>query len=266
MLQLRVDDITGMKSPRLIVLFLSLLCHGQASAPLGAQLSQPRVLDDDNGSQFSVTEFERQLQKMKAEREALRTDWQTLVKKNARPAPSDADLEMQTHLKTILQLLQQRHHGSSPPLPPQVKPLPPADTEKKPLEPQPSHVGHEHKTAAADTPVEKVPAAQKMSAQANALYRSKQFEDALAALRLIELKGQKAEVRAPVQYLMAMCLLHLGKNDEALPLLREVANTRGDEKLAGYAQWQLEMLRWQRDIQDRLQNFRQRRETLEKRL
>ena len=68
-----------------------------------------------------------------------------------------------------------------------------------------------------------------------------------------------------MQYLMALCLLHLGKNDDALPLLREVANSRGDDKLAGYAQWELEMLRWHKDVQERLQDIRRRRGALEKR-
>ncbi len=50
---------------------------------------------------------------------------------------------------------------------------------------------------------------------------------------------------------MAICLLHLGKAEEATALFRDVANSRGDEKLAGYAQWQLELLRWQRDVQEK---------------
>src|SRR5262249_59971485 len=104
-----------------------------------------------------------------------------------------------------------------------------------------------------------------VAAQAHLLFRAHQYEEALAAFRQIDLKGKKAETRAPIQYLMAICLLHLGKGDEAVPLLREAANARGDDKLAGYAQWQIEMVRWQHDTQTRVQQFRDRRLALEKR-
>ena len=59
--------------------------------------------------------------------------------------------------------------------------------------------------------------------------------------------------------------LSANNRDEAVALLREAANARGDDKLAGIAQWQLEMVRWQRDTQARLQQFRDRRLALEKR-
>ena len=231
----------------------------------GPPLPMPRIVDvnDDDYGQFSAAEFDRLLQKMKEEREALRSDWQSLVKKNTRPVPQDSDLELQRHFQQILQLLQKRTQAP-PPAPAKDQP-PPPDPPKTTPEPQ-TPAAKEEKTAVVDMPPVKLLSAHNFSAQANALFRSGQFEDALATFRLIDLKGQKAEVRAPVQYLMALCLLHLGKNDEALPLLREVANSRGDDKLADYAQWQLEMLRWQTDIQNRLQDIRLRREALEKHL
>ena len=60
--------------------------------------------------------------------------------------------------------------------------------------------------------------------------------------------GESPEERAPIQFLMASCLLRLGKNAEAVELLREAANSRIDERTAGYAQWELEMQRWQREM------------------
>jgi hypothetical protein len=53
--------------------------------------------------------------------------------------------------------------------------------------------------------------------------------------------------------------------DDAVALLREAANSRGDERFAGYAQWQLDYLRWHREIQNRLEEIRQRRTATEKR-
>ena len=93
--------------------------------------------------------------------------------------------------------------------------------------------------------------------------RSKQYEEALTSFQQMDLKGKKVNERAPVQYLKACCLLHLGKPNEAAELLQEVANYRGDEKLAGYAQWELEMLRWHRDVAQKLQDIRQRHKPLE---
>ena len=93
--------------------------------------------------------------------------------------------------------------------------------------------------------------------------RSKQYEEALTTFQQVDLKGKKANERAPVQYLKACCLMHLGKSKDAAELLQEVANNRGDEKLAGYAQAQLEMLRWQRDVAQRLQDIRDRYQALE---
>jgi tetratricopeptide (TPR) repeat protein len=224
----------------------------------------PRIVDGDDSSQFSAAEFERLLQQMRAEREALRADWQALVKKNARPAPQDTDLELQMHFKKILEQLQKRNQTQAPATPEQ-SPSQPIDPAKTSGEAPASAAPQEKTTGKEDISSGKASPGQNRAAQANALFRSRQFEDALATFRMIDLKGQKAEVRAPVLYLMAQCLIHLGKNDDALPLLREVANSRGDDKLAGYAQWQLEMLRWQRDMQDRLQDIRQRREAVEKR-
>jgi TolA-binding protein len=97
---------------------------------------------------------------------------------------------------------------------------------------------------------------------AHALFRSGNYEGALPAYRLIRLEGLKAEERAPVQYMVAACLRKLGKTDEASTLFREVANCRGDEQVAACAQWQLSVLRWQREMEQQLQSIRERRKTL----
>lgn len=101
-------------------------------------------------------------------------------------------------------------------------------------------------------------------AVAHALFRAGSSEAALQAFRLINLKGMRAEQRAPIQYLMASCLRKLGKLDDALALYREVANSKGDESVAACAQWQIANLRWQRETLDKLAEIKQRRLALEK--
>jgi hypothetical protein len=218
----------------------------------------PRVKDDDECKNYSAAEFERLLLQLKSERAALQSEWKALVKRSV-PAAPVADSELHVQLRLVLERLQQ----SRLPAPALLKD---PDLGTKPLEPVPP-VAKKSDEAVSNPKATPDVAAGPIDAlsQAHTLCRARQYEEALAAFRLVDLKGRKAESRAPIQYLMAICLLHLGKAEEALPLLREVANSRGDEKLASYAQWQLEMLRWQRDVQDRLQEQRQRRQNLEKR-
>lgn len=95
------------------------------------------------------------------------------------------------------------------------------------------------------------------------LFRVGKYAEALKAFESIDLRGSVTEARAPVQYLKASCLRHLGKADEAAALYREVANARGDEQLAACARWQLSTLRWQRETATRLEEIRRRRQALE---
>lgn len=235
-------------------------CLESAAACADEKLPPPRLFEDDDAPGFSASDFARLLQQIRSERDALRADWQSLIKKEGR-SQRDIDEELHVHLKQILHHLQQRTQAA--PAPP--TPMPPRAGGSETNKNDPPAGVAKLPSVAADKNPEHSPTGADVMAQAHLFYRSGQFEEALASFRLIDLKGQKAAVRAPMEYLMAMCLLHLGKTEEALPLLREVANSRGDDKLASYAQWHLEMLRWQRDVQQRLQDFRQRRESLEKR-
>jgi TolA-binding protein len=220
----------------------------------------PRRVADDDSDSFSPLDFERMLQKLKAEREGLSSDWQALRKRNTVPEPSleSEQKRFELHLQKALEDLKKRR---LPPLPaPPVAP----DGAKKPTE----HETTENKKPAAvesppDGPGEKTVGPVDVMAQAHTLMRSKQYEEALATFQQIDLKGKKINERGPIQYLKACCLLHLGKSKDAAELLQEVANYKGDEKLAGYAQTQLEMLRWQRDVAQRLQDIRQRYQALE---
>jgi hypothetical protein len=228
-------------------------------------LPMPRVWNEDSCKKFSAADFERQLQQLKAERSALVAEWQALVKRSAEvTVRKDSEAHLETQLKDILRRLQQSRDGAeTPPL------RPPGELAiEKIMDNTSGSQGNLKKgdDAAAPRREGEPGSVIDVLAQAHTLFRVHHYEEALACFRLVDLKGKKAEARAPIQYLMAVCLLHLGKDEQALPLLRDVANSRGDEKLAGYAQWQLEMLRWQRDIQDRLGEQRGRRLALEKKI
>lgn len=95
------------------------------------------------------------------------------------------------------------------------------------------------------------------------LFRARDYEGALRAFRQANLTGLKPGERRPIEYLIATCLKHLGKLDEAAVIYREVANSKGDEILADCAQWQLSALRWQADLARQIQELRQHLQTLE---
>ena len=222
-----------------------------------------RAWRDEGRKAFSATEFEEALQRMKSERAALLSEWQALVKRSAAAAPrSESDGQLHVQLKEVLQRLQQGR-AAAPAAPKEldvngtkVEPLPPAPAKANEAT-TPSTDG-----ATADVTSEPIDAL----SEAHTLFRARRYEEALTSFRRVDLKGKKADARAPVQYLMAICLLHLARAEEAVPLFREVANSRGDEWLATYAQWQLELLGWQRDIHDQLQRHRERRLALEKKI
>jgi TolA-binding protein len=246
-----------------LVLAVLLCAFPQQGRADNDPLPMPPRLYDDDGEGFSPAEFERMLQKLRTEREALHSDWQALLKRNVAPAPSleTEQRQLEQQIQKALEILRKNRAISasyvlSQPESPKKKPEP----EAKPPETK--------KTSKGDAPTpgtaEKSSAAVDILAQAHTLVRSKQYEEALTAFQQVDLKGKKANERAPIQYLKACCLLHLGKSADASELFQEVANNRGDEKLAGYAQWQLETLRWQRDLAQRLQDIRQRYQALEK--
>jgi TolA-binding protein len=240
-----------------------LVCAFWAAPGRADGLPMPTIWRDGGAKPFSTTEFEHVLQQLKTERAALESEWKALVKRSAAAnAPGQRDRELATQLKDMLERLQQ----SRSPTPVAPKEL---DINSKKIEPLPVGPGKGQEIPPSlKTDAAAIPAEDPVDplSEAHSLFRARRFEEALASFRQVDLKGKKAEARAPVQYLMAICLLHLGKAEEAAALFRDVANSRGDEKLAGYAQWQLELLRWQRDVQEKLQGHRQRRLALEKKI
>lgn len=88
------------------------------------------------------------------------------------------------------------------------------------------------------------------------LFRGGNYEAALAAFRLVETESLSREDRLLLQYLQATCLRKLGRQDDATMLLREIANSRTNAFAAECAQWQLSNLRWQQEMQRRLEQIR----------
>lgn len=218
-------------------------------------LPMPRRFNADDDP-ISKADLERTLANLRSERDALSSDLQALQKKRSQPAAPSMEEEQrlfQMHLQKTLNHLQQSRSKA-----PRAFPVPGPLTQKS-AEPEASKQ---------DTPgKQSEPTAVPVNAlaQAHALLRVQQYDEALATFQQIDVKGKKAEERAPIQYLKACCLLHLGRSKEASELFTEVANYRGDEVLAGYAQWTLDALRWQREVDRRLQEIRDRRSAVEKR-
>jgi tetratricopeptide (TPR) repeat protein len=223
-------------------------------------LPMPRRVHDDDFPSFSESDLEQLRLKLKVERERLNSDWQTLKKRNTVPSiPVDVERsKLEAQLRGLLKRLQEKAKPDadhSPPIEPKKSESATKETETKPIEKTPAQ------SAVLSPAVEVVDPL----AQAHALMRNRQYDEALNAFEQIDLKVRKSGDRAPIQYLKACCLLNLGKTKEAGDLLQEVANTRADEKLAGYAQMQLEAQRWRRDLDQRLEEVRQRQKAVEKR-
>ncbi len=257
--------IGGMKA-RYLLLPMAGWCFWAIPGPLTAEpddLPAPRVWRSEEGKSFSAADFEQQLEKLKAERAGLQTEWKALLKRSTEAMPkSDVEGDFQAQLREALRRLKERKSPAS--APPREHPL-----DEHTIDPIAKHPGKEEQPAhpaPGDSHAETTVGPVDALSQAQTLFRTRHYEEALTSFRSVDLKGKKAEARAPVQYLMALCLLHLGKADEAVPMLREVANSRGDEKLAGYAQWQLDMYRWERELRDRLGQQRQRRLAVEQKL
>jgi tetratricopeptide (TPR) repeat protein len=222
-------------------------------------LPMPRRFNADDDP-ISKADLERTLANLRTERDALSSDLQALQKKRSQPVAPSMEEEQrlfQMHLQKTLNHLQQSR-SKAPRAFPVTGPLAQKSAEAE---------ASKQNTLAKQSEGNPEPTAVPVNAlaQAHALLRVQQYDEALATFQQIDVKGKKAEERAPIQYLKACCLLHLGRSKEASELFTEVANYRGDEVLAGYAQWTLDALRWQREVDRRLQEIRDRRSAVEKR-
>jgi hypothetical protein len=205
-----------------------------------------------------------QMNKLKEERDALNKDRTRADQLLDEPLPTDSEsaTKLRLRLNTLMTQMGSQKGGARPtPEPTSVEtktstPTPPQPKKAAPEKPSveiPSRMA-----ASTDGPTALDPLA-----LAQALFRAKNFDGSLQAYRMIPTEGMKAEERAPLQYMMAACLRKLGRGDEAAGLLRDVANSKGDEAMATCAQWQLSLLRWHRDADSQLKDIRRRRQELE---
>jgi tetratricopeptide (TPR) repeat protein len=97
----------------------------------------------------------------------------------------------------------------------------------------------------------------------NSLFGLGEYEQALKAYQQAEQVARKPQDRLPVQYLMACCLRKLGKVDEAVEQYRKIAETKADEPLRECAQWQLDNIKWRKEVEAQLKGLQQRRRALE---
>jgi tetratricopeptide (TPR) repeat protein len=224
----------------------------------------PRRLDDDNGK-YTAEDFERLLSKLKSERDALDADWKSLSKRlSAGKASSDQDVaSLQEQLKQILDRIQRDRPQASKT--PAKSPIPIPIPELPTMEPKGTANEGPHGGAPQLQVINQETGAVDLLQLGQTLFRAERYADALTAFRKIELKMRRAEERTPILLMTAVCLHQVGKTDDAIAMLRDAANTRGDERFAGYSQWQLELLRWQRETALKLEDIRQRRLAVEKR-
>jgi hypothetical protein len=229
----------------------------------------PTGLADDGGSGSTFAELKDNFLKLKAEREALQAERLAAAPREPyASATAEDNIRLRLRLTEILTRLGTK--TSPPTLVPPPSLLPPAHTngpgpQQKTEKPGGEQTPFNPSIKEGVAPPPELIRPLDPLALAQALFRANKYEASLKAYRLIDQRGMRAEERLPIQYMIATCLKRLGKTEEATTLYREIANSRGDESVAGCAQGQLSTLRWQQEMQAQLTSIRQRRAALEKR-
>lgn len=199
-------------------------------------------------------EVQRRLNRLKSEREGLKSERTSAVQTLEENEPSPEKMaQLRLRLGQLLGRL------AVHPVPDKARAGPPISVTPpsiEPTRPSPPAGKSFSESESGTSPVDPL-------ALGRTLFRAHDFAGALRAFRQVNLSGLKPEERRPVEYLMATCLKHLGKPDEAAAIYREVAGSKGDEVLAECAQWQLTTLRWQRDLEQQLRAPQQRLQELE---
>ncbi len=209
-------------------------------APAPAPASTPPPPDP---SRENLALLQRRLAELKAARESLRSNLPAPGRPATAPPPETDEEAAKLRQKMMDLILQLRGTGASAAPSRPSETVHPAETPSEPPGPLVAPGG---------------PALNSL-ALGHSLFAMGNYEGALKAYRNVNLTGLRAEERAPVQYLIASCLRHLGKLDEASALYREVAATKGDPQVADCAQWQLSTIRWRQQLEKQLAEMRQRR-------
>lgn len=235
--------------------------------PLGKWLPPaPARVDREDEFPSLTTRLNDQLLQLDSERKALGAAHDTVAREYEQGivlSTAGSGL-LRLRVKQLLVKLKHPQGGSIAPSPPsttepelpQVVKTPAPSKEKQP-EKFPLLPPKESSDTSNTRPVDPL-------ALAHALFRSGNYERALQAFEMIDLRGTKADQRAPIEYLMASCLHRMGKTKEANARYLQIANTKGDELVAACAQYQIAALRWHTEVQDQLTEIKQRRLALEK--
>lgn len=217
----------------------------------------------------TVTDLQREAAKLRLERERLALEREKAAQAADAIGTAQADEIAKARLRLAALLTRLGKDSLEPqpqpaePIAPPVKPgspVPPAPKATLPpkqvLLPPVGPPAHGQPALAPGKPVDPMGLAQ-------ALFLTGDYDGALATYRTLDVNSLNRQDRGAVQYLMACCLRHLGKYDQAAALYREVVNARDDDILVDCAQWQLSALQWRRELESQLQQIRQRREALE---
>jgi tetratricopeptide (TPR) repeat protein len=189
----------------------------------------------------------REVERLKAARQALEDERRKALPALTSP-PGESEEAARLRLQ-IAELLARVGKRGKPEKAPEEKAPPPQP------EPPPAPKTPENKTLS-DRPVDPL-------ALGHALFRTENYEAALKAYQQIDVNALSPTDRLMVQYATASCLRKLGRVEEAMVLYREVANSGGDELLVENAQWHLNAIKWQRDLEAQIDQVRQRRQALQ---
>lgn len=198
-------------------------------------------------------ELQRRLTRLRIERERLNAERGSIAQALTENEPNPEKMaELQLRLGELLGRLGAQHGSAKGrAVPPPASPLPPEPSGQLSQRGKVSPAGE-----SLTSPVDPL-------ALGRTLFRTRDFAGALKAFRQVNLNGMPPEERRPIEYLMATCLKHLGKLEEAAAIYREVAGSKGDEVLANCAQWQLSTLRWQQEFDQQVRQPQQRLQELE---
>ncbi|MBX9681642.1 MAG: hypothetical protein K2X38_23035 [Gemmataceae bacterium] len=221
---------------------------------------------------YPIRTVEEELKKLRAAREELEATFRngpTATTQTSESRSIDHDeLLLKLRLGEVLHRLHNRHSRPQEPRP--LKYADPHAADPHAAEsPSAAQVPKEsHKTSA--DPHDHVPAKSEMDhpvdalAMAHSLFLAGRPEEALNVFRKLDLKDFRPEDRMPIQCLMASCLRHMGRSDEAKDIYLKLANAKDDDQISSVAQWQLRQMRWRKDMNDLVDSIRTRRQSLEK--
>ncbi len=142
----------------------------------------------------------------------------------------------------------------------ETDPTPPSIETKQPTPPVAKGDPPDSAVNALPTPPPTAGKVVDLPALADSLFQAGDHEGALGIYRLMESTVQSNQDRIAIQYQIACCFRKLGRLNEAAALYREIISADQDRILADCATWQLEAIRWRRDLESQLQQIRQRRE------